>query len=172
MANLTFNEKQLIESVFGMSSGYILDFSNRDFEEFMKDVVQYNIYTKYPGLSKAKMYREFLKDETEPYVGKSIVMLLNYMKDNGMITEDIKNRTDRLYEFGKKLLGKNQAQPKSKQQSPQPENKVDVDFDSLNVALLALALGESFPLLPEIRPAPTACSMPSTAHLDTVLPSV
>jgi hypothetical protein len=46
MANLTFNEKQLIESVFGMSSGYILDFSNRDFEEFMKDVVQYNIYTK------------------------------------------------------------------------------------------------------------------------------
>lgn len=138
MANLTFNEKQLIESVFGMSSGYILDFSNRDFEEFMKDVVQYNIYTKYPGLSKAKMYREFLKDETEPYVGKSIVMLLNYMKDNGMITEDIKNRTDRLYEFGKKLLGRNQAQPKSKQQSPQPENKVDVDFDSLNVALLAI----------------------------------
>ncbi len=138
MANLTFNEKQLIESVFGMSSGYLLDFTNREFEEFMKDVVQYNIYTKYPGLSKAKMFREFLKDETEPYVGKSIVMLLNHMKDNGMITEDIKKRTDRLYELGTKLLGKNQAQSKSKQQNPVPENKLDIDFDSLNTALLAI----------------------------------
>ena len=56
MANLSFNEKQLIESVFDMSSGYVLDFSNRTFEEFMKDVVNYNIYEKYPGLSKAKMF--------------------------------------------------------------------------------------------------------------------
>ena len=60
------------------------------------------------------------------------------MKDNGMITEGIKDRTDRLYEFGKKLLGKNQAQPKSKQKSPEAEKKVDVDFDSLNMALLAI----------------------------------
>ena len=104
----------------------------------MKDVVQYNIYTKYPGLSKAKMFREFLKDETEPYVGKSIVMLLNHMKDNGMITEDIKDKADRLYEFGTKLLGKNQAQSKSKQQNPVPENKLDIDFDSLNATLLAI----------------------------------
>ena len=56
MANLSFNEKQLIESVFDMSSGYVLDFSNRTFEEFMKDVVNYNIYEKYPGLSKAGIF--------------------------------------------------------------------------------------------------------------------
>ena len=29
MANLTFSEKQLIETVFGMSGGYVLNFSNR-----------------------------------------------------------------------------------------------------------------------------------------------
>lgn len=138
MANLTFNEKQLIESVFGMSSGYLLDFSNRAFEEFMKDVVQYDIYAKYPGLSKAKIFREFLKDETEPYVGKAIVMLLNYMKDNSMITEDIKDKADRLFELGKKLLGKNYTQPIPKQQNPEPENKTEIDFDSWNVALLAI----------------------------------
>jgi len=104
----------------------------------MKDVVQYDIYAKYPGLSKAKMFREFLKDEAEPYVGKAIVMLLNYMKDNSMITEDIKDKTDRLFEFGKKLLGKNYTQPKPKQQNPEPENKTEIDFDSLNAALLAI----------------------------------
>lgn len=138
MANFTFNEKQLIESVFGMSSGYILNLTNREFEEFMKDVVPYNIYAKYPGLSEAKMFREFLKDETEPYVGKAIVMLLNYMKDKSMITEDIKDSTDKLYVFGKKLLGKNKTQTKSKEQNPKSENKLDVDFDNLKVTLLAI----------------------------------
>ena len=43
MAILSFQEKQLIEKVFGMGSGYVLNFSNREFEEFMKDVVSYNI---------------------------------------------------------------------------------------------------------------------------------
>lgn len=65
MAHLTFSEKQLIESVFGMNSGYVLNFSNKDFEEFMLDVVQYSIYMKYPGLSKAKMLREFFRDESD-----------------------------------------------------------------------------------------------------------
>lgn len=44
MAILSFQEKQLIERVFGMSGGYVLNFTNREFEEFMKDVVSYNIY--------------------------------------------------------------------------------------------------------------------------------
>lgn len=41
MAQLSFTERQLIESVLGMSGGYILGFSNREFEEFLKDVVSY-----------------------------------------------------------------------------------------------------------------------------------
>lgn len=43
MANLNFTQKQLIEEVFGMGGGYFLDFSNREFNEFMKDVVDYSI---------------------------------------------------------------------------------------------------------------------------------
>lgn len=80
MAILSFQEKQLIEKVFGMGSGYVLNFSNREFEEFMKDVVSYNIYQKYPGLSKAKMLRRFIEDESDVYVGKMIILLINYMK--------------------------------------------------------------------------------------------
>ena len=138
MANLTFSEKQLIESVFEMSSGYLLDFSNRDFEEFMKDVVPYNIYKKYPGLSKAKMFREFLKDETESYVGKAIVMLLNYMTYKGLVTNDSKQKTDELYKLGQRLLGKESFQSKVKHPNTQSDNKALVDFDNLNSALLAI----------------------------------
>ena len=63
MAILSFQEKQLIEKVFGMCGGYVLNFTNREFEEFMKDVVSYNIYQKYPGLSKAKMLRRFVSTQ-------------------------------------------------------------------------------------------------------------
>lgn len=36
MAILSFQEKQLIERTFGMGGGYVLNFTNREFEEFMK----------------------------------------------------------------------------------------------------------------------------------------
>lgn len=74
MAILSFQEKQLIERTFGMGGGYVLNFTNREFEEFMKDVVSYNIYQKYPGLSKAKMLRRFIEEESDTYVGKMIIL--------------------------------------------------------------------------------------------------
>jgi hypothetical protein len=138
MANLNFNEKQLIESVFDMSTGYFLNFTNREFEEFMSDVVQYKISTKYPGLSKAKMFRQFLKDESETYVGKAIIMLINYMRDNNLVTSDKKEKVDKLYEVGKTFLGKNQTQKQPKQQNIQTQKGLTIDYDSLNKSLLDL----------------------------------
>lgn len=138
MANLTFNEKQLIESVFGMSLGYVLNFTNREFEEFMSDVVQYKIYTKYPGLSKAKMFRQFLKDESETYVGKAIIMLINYMKETNLVTSDKKENVDKLYELGKKFLGKNQTRIIPKQQNIQSQKESTIDYESFNKSLLDL----------------------------------
>jgi hypothetical protein len=138
MANLTFNEKQLIESVFNMSSGYILEFSNREFEEFMKDVVPYSIYKKYPGLSKAKMLREFLKDETETYIGKAIVLLINYMKNNGLVSNDKEEKVNTLYELGKKFLDKVESPQQIKQKVPTPKNTYEIDYNGFNTALIDL----------------------------------
>lgn len=133
MANLTFSEKQLIETVFGMSGGYVLNFSNREFEEFMKDVVSYNIYAKYPGLSKAKMLRSYIQDESDIYVGKVIIMLLNYMRDNNLISDDIKEKADKLYEFGKTKLGKKND---INRQSAQPKIHSEINYSALNTSLL------------------------------------
>lgn len=133
MANLTFNEKRLVEVVFGMDGGYVLDFSNREFGEFMKDVVQYDIYEKYPGLSKAKMLRGFLKEESNAYVGKAIILLINYMNDNALVREDIIDKSDKLYEIGKRLLGKS---TNSKRSKPKKPAKPIVDYDRLKDSLL------------------------------------
>lgn len=133
MAKLTFNEKKLVETVFDMSGGYVLDFSNREFGEFMKDVVQYDIYEKYQGLSKAKMLREFINDESDVYVGKAIVLLINYMNDNDLVKDDIKGKSDKLYEIGRRLLGKTNN---SKKQSADKSVKSTVNYESLKDSLL------------------------------------
>lgn len=44
MSNLTHIEKQKLERELGMSSGYVLNFSNRTFAEFFREVVGVDIY--------------------------------------------------------------------------------------------------------------------------------
>lgn len=134
MAILSFQEKQLIERVFGMGSGYVLNFSNREFEEFMKDVVSYNIYQKYPGLSKAKMLRRFIEDESDTYVGKMIILLINYMRANSLDKSISQEDINKLYELGQIKLGKNPINQKKTQKS---DNKAcEINFEFLKNALL------------------------------------
>lgn len=62
MSNLTHIEKQKLERELGMSSGYVLDFSNRTFEEFFREVVGVEIYNPrfdYGSGSKANRMRAF-----------------------------------------------------------------------------------------------------------------
>lgn len=132
MAILSFQEKQLIEKVFGMGSGYVLNFSNREFEEFMKDVVSYNIYQKYPGLPKAKMLRRFIEDESDVYVGKMIILLINYMKNNSLCGNISQEDISRLYEFGRIKLGKESH----KRTQTSQKDRYRIDFESLKKSLL------------------------------------
>lgn len=137
MANLTYSEKQLIESVFQMGSGYVLNFNNREFGEFMYDIIQGDIYKRYPKLSKAKIIRAYYKDEPEQYVGKLIIMLLNYMKENNLVTDDNAIKVEKLYELGEKMLGKrNYSKPKTSTNIQQ--EKQTVDYDKLNTLLLEI----------------------------------
>ena len=57
MANLTPVERLKIETILRMSSGYVLDFTNQSFHEFIKSTVGLDIYSaKYSlnGESKGK----------------------------------------------------------------------------------------------------------------------
>jgi len=52
MSDLSNLEKRKLERDLGMSSGYVLDFSNRTFDEFFLDVLNIDIYDeKYDGSS-------------------------------------------------------------------------------------------------------------------------
>ena len=60
MSDLTAVEKRKLEKFLGMETGYVLDFSNRSFTEFVRDSTGQNIYDPrydYGSGSKAKRTR-------------------------------------------------------------------------------------------------------------------
>ena len=79
MSSLKMLERDCIEELFGMGSGYVMDFSNRTFSEFFRESARVDIYSdKYAanGDSKAKRLRAFIELEADPLVGKTLSDLL------------------------------------------------------------------------------------------------
>ena len=83
MADLSMLERRKFEELFGMASGYVLDFSNPSFASLFQSTVGINIYdAKYStyGDSKAKRLRAFWELESNVIVGKIIEELLSFWK--------------------------------------------------------------------------------------------
>src|SRR5581483_7320579 len=84
MSNLSFIERSKLEKLLGMSSGYVLDFSNRTFQEFVADSVGQDIFDAkydYGSGSKANRLRAFWKLEPNPVVGKLLTDLAAYYRE-------------------------------------------------------------------------------------------
>ena len=76
-------ERECLEELFSMGSGYVMDFSNRTFSEFIRESARVDIYAdKYAknGDSKARRLRAFIELEPDPVVGKTIADLLEYWR--------------------------------------------------------------------------------------------
>lgn len=74
-------ELEVIDEIFDMKSGYVLDFTNRTFEEFFSDELNIEIYhDKYDadGSSKAKRLRCLLKVATDQERVKILISLWKY----------------------------------------------------------------------------------------------
>ena len=85
MANLKQTDKLILERQFEMVGGYVLDFSNQSFQQFILDECKLDIYdSKYSGLgdSKAKRLRVFWQLEPDKTVGVLITELLAYWRMN------------------------------------------------------------------------------------------
>lgn len=84
MAELNRIQKMKLERLFEMESGYVLDFSNRTFHEFIYDCMKVDIEDKkYAnwGSSKAKRLRAFWRIESPYRVSKLILALIEYKKE-------------------------------------------------------------------------------------------
>lgn len=109
MANLTFIERDFFEKLFEMGSGYVLDFSNRTFQEFVYEVMSIDIYAKYSGLSKAKILRAIIAEYDSVSVGKLLLELMKYMQVKGMIVDGNRDTFKQCAEIADRLIGKSSS---------------------------------------------------------------
>jgi hypothetical protein len=113
MANLTTNDKQLLEKLFQMGGGYVLNFSDRSLAEFFHDDIGINIYDdmyNYASGSKANRIRGFWQVAPDMLVGKSIIHLIEYIENQiviGNYQRDVFSSAliNRGIEIGNRLLG-------------------------------------------------------------------
>jgi len=87
MSDLTNIEKRKFEQLLNMGSGYVLDFSNRTFDEFITDSIGCNIYESrydYGSGSKANRLRCFWQLEGNNIIGKLMGDMLDYGAENGL----------------------------------------------------------------------------------------
>lgn len=91
MSELKFIEREKLEKLFGMKSGYVLNFSDRTFREFVLDSVGKDIYDSkydYQSGSKANRLRAFWVEEPDEVVGRLTADLLNLLsEDKPEVTE-------------------------------------------------------------------------------------
>ena len=97
MTKLSFIEKNKFEKLFGMKSGYVLDFSDRTFQEFVGDAVGIDIYDEkynYGSGSKANRLRGFWSEESNYNIATLLDKLLEYWFDQAQSGEINYDRAD------------------------------------------------------------------------------
>lgn len=81
MSDLKYNDRILIEKLFGMNSGHIMDLSIRQLSELVEESTGIDIYDEkynYSSGSKANRLRAFFKKESNKLVGQLLDSLLEY----------------------------------------------------------------------------------------------
>jgi hypothetical protein len=84
-------EKRQLERVLRMGSGYLLNFSDRTFQEFVADSIARDIYDErynYATGSKANRLRGFWKEEGNRLVGQLLKALLDYAESECSVAAD------------------------------------------------------------------------------------
>jgi hypothetical protein len=130
MARLTTTDMALIDNIFGMYGGYVLNFSNACFAAFFNRDLKIDIYhERYSiyGTSKGKHFRAFLELAPDADVVRALAALWEYREvgtlDRGE-AETVQNARQRLSNLLVKLGGKAlPACPDAVPPPPAPEPK-------------------------------------------------
>jgi hypothetical protein len=125
MSNLTFTEKRKFEQLLGMDTGYVLDFTNRSFAEFVRDSTGRNIYdTRYDheSGSKANRLRAFWQKEDNALVGKLMGDILDYRAGNGPLDEVCRLVVARLLKDASPITA-SQTQSQDKQEEAEHQRR-------------------------------------------------
>lgn len=151
MDQLRAVEIKLVNDIFGMNSGYVLDFTNATFDDFFRREVGINIYDDAyatAGGSKGKRFRTFLATAQSRAIVRALTSLWEYRETDRVArgeTETVLNAGDRLSAIVERLGGtalptfdKAGASSASASNSPTKVRPDHVALDRLEREFLAL----------------------------------
>ena len=133
MATFSTIEKQILEKLFQMESGYVLNFSDRTMGEFFRDDVGIDIYSpkySYASGSKANRMRGLWLRADDKIVGKSILKLIEYIESQILI-DNLKrvdfpgDRINAAKTIAEKLLG-GRVKEESKSQATFKDGNINI----------------------------------------------
>ena len=152
VSSLTSLEKRRFEDLFGMRSGYVLDFSNNTFNQFFKENVGISIYDDryaYNGESKANHLRAFWEIDDDANVGrapKAMLELWRYQNESGKDGRADKTYTECLKTVAR-LKGKEAAAEETEEEFLKRDfgaiSIVGLDIDSTIAPILESRIKEA-----------------------------
>ncbi|MBU8832377.1 hypothetical protein [Mycolicibacterium goodii] len=86
MANLKNPTKQKLEHLLNMRTGYVLDFTNSTFQDFIVTSVGIDVDEKYPEGSKAVRLRSFWQTEADVVVATLMIEMLERWRTNQLLS--------------------------------------------------------------------------------------
>ncbi|MEZ5689771.1 MAG: hypothetical protein R3E21_13455 [Caenibius sp.] len=169
MSSLTDTEKRYFESLFGMSSGYVLDYTDQTFAEFFRRygiAIHDSKYQTY-GSSKAKKLRSFWEQEPDAVVGKVLAELLEVCEALGALDGQKCDETvlAKAKDISSRLRGK--ARPSEKPTAQTVDDFLHSEFIIPNIQKLPIE-AQAVPII-ESRLAEARTAMGAGAYLSTVL---
>lgn len=130
MADLSFNDKQILENILDMKSGYVLDFSNRSFQEIVNDATGLDIYLeKYQdkGTSKANLLRSFWAKESDQAVSKLLFAFAHYWRNVMVVPMGGHVNPDNKFYLGLLAIAE-----RLKSEMADHTNAIETNFDDTN----------------------------------------
>ena len=123
MATLDFIERRKISQLLN-KGGYVLDFTNATYGQFVCEKTGSDLYSKY-GLSKGKNLEAIMTNERDSIAGKLLIEMLRYMQAIGCVDDDNRALFDECAQLGNRLIGRAK---KTLQPNSVPSKRVEFDY--------------------------------------------
>lgn len=144
MAELKETDKLILEKLFEMQGGFVLEFTNSKFQQFIYNILKIDIYdSKYSvyGDSKAKRLRAFWDLENNQRVGKLILELVDFWDTKRTLegkskTENENNLKEKGTNIANRLLGVRKQTSSNNEETI--EDFLKKDFESVSLEKLKI----------------------------------
>ncbi|WP_322008108.1 hypothetical protein [Clostridium butyricum] len=127
MSELKFTTRETIEELFGMETGYVIDFSNSSFQRFVKGIINLDVYEDdgyEEYCSKANKLRQVIENESNIKVAKLVIALMKHY-------EDFRMKNNELTDYDKKKIKEVLNDMEKLKESGDNEITIEEEVDAL-----------------------------------------